>query len=185
MALVNPGLGDGLLDCVSAIVAKESDAGGDTASGRAEKQVLSRHTMLLGSFLERGDGTNALDYDDAQRSDAENYYKRLTVGMTARLLERLESAPERTWPEVGELAQILSDLTTTEDTSWRREIVRLGQEPGVTVELRQTIGGSASFNTPGGTVTAQVYEARSPDVALNEVDVYLLEMLPDEDEEEP
>lgn len=185
MALVNPGLGESLLDCVSAVETKESDAGDDTVAGRAEKRALSGHIVLLASFLDRGDGTNALDYDDAQRSDAENYYKRLTVGMAARLLERLEGEPERTWPEVGELAQILSDLTTTEDTSWRREIVPLGQDTGVTVELRQTVAGSASFDTPGGTVTAHVYQARSPDVALNGVDVYLLEMLPEEGDEEP
>ncbi len=185
MSLVNPGLGDGLVGCVSAIQSREAAAEDNTARGAAEKATLCRMILLLANALDRGDGTNALDYDDEQRTDQENYYKGFAVGLVSALLGRLHSDPVRTWPEVDELAQMLADLITGEDTSWRREIVQLGDERGVTVARAQTIAGTAAFETPGGTVTAHVYQARDPDVALNGVHVYLLEMLPAEGAEEP
>ncbi len=185
MSLVNPGLGDQLIDCVTRIQEREAAAEDDTVAGRATKALLCRHIVMVAGFLDRGDSTNALDYDDEQRTASENYYKRGTVGLVAYLLARLHAEPVREWPEVDDLAQVLADLLTDEDTSWRREIVELGGERGVTVARTQTIAGTAAFDTPGGAVTVHAYKARDPDVALNGVDVYLLEMVPGEDLEEP
>lgn len=185
MSLVNPGLGEQLIEAVGTIQAREAGAEDDTVSGRVTKALLCRHLLLIANLLDRGDGAQALDYDDEQRSADENYFKALTVGLASRLLRLLASPPVREWPEVGTLSGILAKLTTTEDTSWRREIVELGGEVGVTVARGQTIAGTVAFETPDGTVTAHVYEAREPDVALNGVQVYLLEALPEEEATEP
>ncbi|MGD9495688.1 MAG: hypothetical protein AB7Y46_05195 [Armatimonadota bacterium] len=185
MSVVNGGLGERLTATVTAIQAREAAAEDDTAGGRATKRLLCRQVLLLAEFLDRGDGTNALDYDDQQRTAAENYYKSATVGLVSFLLGRLRAWPVRSWPEVDELAQILADLQTTEDTSWRREVVELGGELGITIERKQTIGGAVAFETAGGTVSADVCKARDPAVALNGVDVYLLEMVASADAHEP
>lgn len=185
MSLVNPGLGEELVETVGAIQAQEATTEDDTLSGRATKAILCRYLLLIAGTLFRGDGTNALDYDDEQRTGDENYYKALTVGLASWLMRLLDGPPAREWPEVGELAGIVAELTTTEDSSWRREIVTLAGEQGVTVARGQTIAGTVAFETPDGTVTAHVYEARDPDVALNGVQVYLLEALPEEGTAEP
>lgn len=183
MSLVNPGLGDRLIDCVTAIQGREAEAADDTVAGRAIKQILCRQIILLAMFLDRGDGTNALDYDDEQRTAVEGYYKRHVVGLMSWLLSRLHAEPVRTWPEITELAALLADLATSEDAQWQRELIVLGGERGVTVERKQTIAGTVGFETPEGTVTAHVYEARNPDVALNGVDVYLVERIGGEADE--
>jgi len=185
MSLVNPGLADRLIGCVIEIQGREGVADDDTVAGRALKAIVCRRIILLAEYLDRGDGTNALDYDDEQRTAAESFYKQQTVGLIAWLLGRLHTEPVRTWAEVDELEEILADLMTGEDTQWRREIVALGSRRGVTVDRMQTIAGTVAFDTPGGTITVHVYEARDPDVALNGVDVYLLEELAGEGEEEP
>ena len=185
MSLVNPGLGDRLIGCVIEIQGREASAGDDTAAGRAIKALVCRRIILLAEYLDRGDGANALDYDDEQRTAGENFYKRETVGLIAWLLARLHAEPVRTWAEVDELAEILADLMTGEDIGWRREIVALGSARGITVERAQTIAGTVAFDTPGGTVTVHVYQARDPDVALNGVDVYLLEELTEEGADGP
>jgi hypothetical protein len=120
-----------------------------------------------------------------RRTAWENHYKRMTVGLTGSLLQRLHAPPVRSWPEVAELEGILADLTTDEDTDWDREIVQLGQAQGMTIARTQTTSGVAAFDTPDGTVSAYVYKARSPDVPLEGARVYLLEMLPEEGETEP
>lgn len=177
MAIINPGIGDALIDCVTSIQAQENAAGDNTVEGHAIKSILCRNILLLTHVLDRGDGTNALDYEDGDRTTFEQHYKRQLVGLIATLLQRLNAEPQRTWPEVVELAGILADLTTTEDTSWRREIVRLGQAQAATIARATTQGGVAAFDTPGGTVSACVYKARTPDVPLEGVAVYLLEMI--------
>ncbi len=181
MAIVNPGLGDSLIDCVTDIQGLENAAGDDTVPGAAVKAVLCRTILTITHALDRGDGTNALDYEDADRSAWEAEYKRITVGLIGTLLARLNAEPVRTWPEVGELQSILSDLATNEDTQWRREIVRIGELETVTVARQQTQSGVAAFDTPGGIVSAYVYKARSPDVPLNGADVYLLEEVPQQE----
>ncbi len=185
MSLVNPGLGDRLISCVIEIQGREARASDDTVSGRAIKEIVCRQILVLAEYLDRGDGTNALDYDDEQRTASENFYKRQTVGLMAWLLERLHAEPVRTWAEVDELGEILGDLMSGEDTEWRREIVTLGGERGITVERMQTIAGTVAFNTPGGAVSVHVHQARDPDVALNGVDVYLLEEVVGESATEP
>src|SRR6056297_2814131 len=132
VALINPGLGEALMECVTEIQALENAAGDDSVRGAAIKAVLCRTVLTIASVLDRGDGTNALDYDDAGRTAWENHYKRITTGLIATLLSRLNSPPVRTWAEVSELAGVLSDLVTGEDTQWRREIVQLGDAEGVT-----------------------------------------------------
>ncbi len=185
MALINPGLGDALIECVTDVQARGNAAGDDTVSGAVIKAILCRSVLAYAAALDRGDGTNALDYEDADRSAWEGQCKRAIVGLIASLVARLGSEPVRTWPEVAELQAILSDLTTTEDTTWRREIVRLGAARGMTIERAQTVGGVASFSTPGGSVSASVHKARNPDVPLEGAWVYLLEMLPDDGAAEP
>ena len=185
MALVNPGLGDGLIDCVTNIQALENASGNDTVVGAAMKAILCRNILIITWALDRGDNTNALDYEDADRSAWENHYKRITVGLIATLLQRLNATPVRTWTEVGDLQDILADLATSEDTDWRREIVQLGDAQAITVDRQQTQSGVATFSTPGGSVSAYVYKARTPDVTLDGAWVYLLEMLPDEGDDEP
>lgn len=57
------------------------------------------------------------------------------------------------------------------------EIIKLGQERGLTVDRKQTVSGTANFTTPEGSITAHVYTARQPDVALDGCWVYLVERL--------
>ena len=185
MALIHPGLGDSLIDCVTEIQARENAAADDTIEGAALQAMLMRTILTYAAVLDRGDGTNALDYDDGDRTAWENYYKGTTVGLMATLLARLNAPPVRTWAEVGELQALLGDLATDEDTSWRQEIVRLGDARAMTVERQRAQNGVAAFDTPDGTMTAYVYKARSPDVPLDGAWVYLLEELPAEGESQP
>ncbi len=186
MALVNPGLGENLHEVLRRIQQLEATADDNTVEGHAAKQTLCQLLLLLVDFLERpGDESNALDYDDEQRTPTENFYKMQVVRGTAQLLALVQSEPVRTWSEVGVLAEILAQLTTTEDTSWRAEIIRLGPARGITVERKHTVSGTVSFDTPGGPVTAYVYKARSEDVALNGACVYLVEEMPDERDHAP
>ncbi len=185
MAPVHPELGDRLIDCVSAIQGREAAADDNTIEGAAIKAILCRTVLTIAHLLDRGDGTSALDYDDAGRTASENFFKHQAVGLIATLLGRLHSDPVRSWPEIAELAGILADLTTTEDTSWEREVVRLGGKSGVTVDRAQVTGGMAAFATPDGTVTAHVHKARDPDLPLEGAWVYLLEMAPEDDDAAP
>ncbi len=185
MALVNPGLGEQIIECVTQIRAMEAEAEDDSIDGATAKAMLSANVIVIASALARDDGTNALDYEDVDRSAEESYHKRNCVGMMATLLQRLQAEPVRTWPEVDTLAGLLDDLHSTEDLTWRREIVRLGDEEAITVERAQTVAGSVSFETPEGTLTADLYEARSPDVVLNGAPVYLLEAMAEEGAEAP
>src|SRR6056297_2338575 len=115
VALINPGLGEALMECVTEIQALENAAGDDSVRGAAIKAVLCRTILTIAAVLDRGDGTNALDYDDAGRSAWENHYKRTTVGLIATLLGRLQGHPTRSWTEVGELHQLLGALVSDED----------------------------------------------------------------------
>jgi len=186
MALVNPGLASRLQALVATIQQREAQADDNTVEGGEAKLTACRLLLLLIAYLERpAESTNALDYDDEQRTSVENFYKRHVVRFLALLLRLLQSPPVRTWEEVGELAEVLGDLTTTEDTGWRPEIIELGTRRGITVERKKTVSGTVSFETPGGSATAHVYKARSPDVTLDGAYVYLVEELPAQGDDEP
>lgn len=60
---------------------------------------------------------------------------------------------------------------------WEQEIVWLGEERGITVLRDFTVSGHVVFATPGGDVEADVFKALEPDVALENVAVYLVQKL--------
>jgi len=62
---------------------------------------------------------------------------------------------------------------------WEQEVVRLGEYLGVTVLRDFTSNGQVVFETSSGDVTATVYKARTPDVTLENVAVYLVQKLSD------
>ncbi len=182
MALVNPGLGDRLEAAVSAVRAKEAAAGDNPARLALRKALVSYALLMIIAVLWRPDGSNALDYDDAQRTSDENFFKRKTVHLLSWYLALLAQEPVRTWPEVSTLAQCLQALSTSEETDWSGEIIELGGKRGLTVDRTHVAGGLASFVTPEGTASAYVYRAKDPDVALDGAWGYLVEEISDEGE---
>ncbi|MBU0611383.1 MAG: hypothetical protein KKI08_26120 [Armatimonadetes bacterium] len=62
---------------------------------------------------------------------------------------------------------------------WEQEVVRLGDDLGLTVLRDFTSNGQVVFATGGGEVTAVVYKARTPDEVLENVAVYLVQKLAD------
>jgi len=156
----------------------ERTAADNTVEGAEDKSVSNDHLLLLTGYLERPDGTNALDYDDEGRTEAEGFYKSQVVSLLGHLIELLHAEPRREWAEVAELEAPLAALHTTEDLSWRPEIIRLSGRRGITVARALTDAGEAEFVTPTGTVSASVYRARTPDVTLDGAAVYLVEELP-------
>ncbi len=182
MALVNPGLGDRLEAATSAVRAREASARDKPVPLGLWKALVSYALLMMIAVLWRPDGTNALDYNDAQRSSDENFFTHKTVYLLAWYLRLLRQEPVRTWPEVDALAECLDDLATEEETDWPLQIIELGGKRGLTVDRKRVLGGLVSFETPNGEVCASVYRARGPDVPLDGVWVYLVEELSDEGE---
>jgi len=60
-----------------------------------------------------------------------------------------------------------------------QEIIQLGGKRGLTVDRKRVVGGIASFAVPDGDLTAAVYKAKDPDVALDGAWVYLVEQISD------
>ncbi len=178
MALINPGLAEQLADIVAATHERELAASDNTLEGHASRDTVCGYTIALTEYLERPDGSNALDYEDGDRGTEENLYKAQVVRLVDWLIRLLDTEPVRTSQEKTDLGAILTALQTGEDTGWHPEIVKLGGKYGITVGLAQASSGTASFATAGGTVTIHAYKARTPDVALDAVNVYLVEELP-------
>jgi len=176
MAHLNPGLAPRLRAAVQTVQAAEVAAGNPQPLGHW-KSLISGGLLAVIDWLMRDDQTNALDYDDQQRTNEENFLKSKTVLLLAFYLWLLAQEPVRAWPEIDVLGDCLADLTTTEDTSWPAEIITLAQHRGLTVDRKRTVSGVASFTTPEGTITASVYKARQPDEPLNGCYVYLVERL--------
>lgn len=176
MALVNPGLAQRLQAAVQKV--RAADAAGDNPQPLGRwKSLISYALLTVIEWLAREDETNALDYDDQQRTADENFLKAKTVLLLAFYLSLLAQEPVRTGPEVDILWDCLAELTTTEDTSWAPEIITLGQQHGLTVDHKRTVSGVAGFTTPEGTVTAAIYKAREPNEPLSGCWVYLVEGL--------
>ncbi len=182
MALVNPGLADRLESATNTVRSKEAAARDNPYPLGLYKALVSYALLMIIALLWRPDGTNALDYDDAQRTSAENFSKQKAVRLLAWYLSLLRQEPVRTWPEVDTLAQCLDDLTTSEATDWPLRSIELGGVRGIAVDRTLVAGGSAEFETPDGMISADVYRARDPDVALNGVWLYLVEELSDSGE---
>ncbi len=178
MAEINPGLAASLRTAMELVHARELTADDNTVEGHAGKGIICGYALTLVDFLERPDGSNALDYEDTDRTAIETFYKGQVVRWLRSVLDLLQAAPERSWDEIASIEQALAALQTLEDTSWPSEIVEFGAACGITVGVAQTTSGTASFSTAGGVVSAHVYKARTPDVALEGVTVYLLEELP-------
>lgn len=118
MALVNSGLAERLQTAVQEVRAAEA-AAGDNPQPRGQWKALTSYGLLaMTERLVRVDGTNALDYDDEQRTPNENFLKSKTVVALAFYVSLLAQEPVRTWLEVEVLHQCLADLTTSEDVSW-------------------------------------------------------------------
>ena len=177
MALTNPGLAERLQGAVQTVRADEATAR-DNPHPRGQWKTLTSYTLLANAdWLTRADGTNALDYDDDQRSADENFLKSKTVLTLAFYLSLLSQEPVRTWPEIEVLRECLADLTTSEDTSWPLEVISLGPNRSLTVDRKRTVSGLASFTTPEGTISAAVHKARQPDEFLSGCWVCLVEGL--------
>lgn len=185
MALVNPGLAKELADATAAVQRQEWAAKDNTVEGATSKQVCCDQVLVRTAYLQRADGTNALDYDEDSRTPSEQFYKREIVQLLNCLVGRLRAEPMRTGTEVEKLEEILQRLRTTEDLSWEPEIIQLGQRTGITVARARTEQGVAELETPGGTMVARVLKAASPDVTLDGAWVYLVEELPASGESRP
>ena len=182
MSLVHAGLGERLEELVGDVRALEAAAGDNPPAIAALKAVLSYSLLALINLLSRDDGTNALDWEDSDRTADEQWGKRQVVTALSQLLRLMHEAPVRTWPQVAELGETLGTLQADEDTGWEPEIVRLGGQTGLTVQRVKTSSGSATFVTAEGTaVSVSVYKARTPDVVLEGVDVYLVQRIGSED----
>ena len=116
MALINPGLGDRLATATSAVRAHEASARDNPFPLGLWKALVSYALLMMIAVLWRPDGTNALDYNDAQRSTNESFFKHKTVYLLAWYLRLLRQEPVRTWPEVDTLAECLDGLVTEEET---------------------------------------------------------------------
>ncbi len=185
MALINPGLAEQLASIITTVHQREVAADDNTLEGHASRNTVCGYTTALAEYLERPDGSNALDYEDGDRNTAENLYKTQVVRLINWLIRLLDTEPVRASQEKTELGAILTALQTGENTDWHPEIVKLGGKYGITVELAPASSGSASFTTADGTITAHVYKARTPDVMLDAVTVYLVEELPEAGVPEP
>jgi hypothetical protein len=185
MALINPGLAEQLASIITTLHQREVAADDNTLEGYASKDAVCAYTATLTEYLERPDGSNALDYEDEDRNTTENLYKAQVVRLVDWLIRLLDTKPVRTCQEKTELNEILMALQTTENTDWHPEIVKLGNKYGITVELAQANSGTASFATADGIIIAYVYKARTPDVMLDAVNVYLVEELPEAGIPEP
>jgi len=155
MALVNPGLADRLESATNAVRGKEAAARDNPYPLGLYKALISYALLMIIAVLWRLDSTNALDYDDAQRSSEENFFKQKTVRLLAWYLSLLRQEPVRTWPEVDTLAECLDDLTTSEETDWPLRSIELGGVRGIAVDRKLVAGGSAEFETPDGVISAQ------------------------------
>ncbi len=185
MALINPGLAEQLASIITTLHQREVAADDNTLEGYASKDAVCAYTATLTEYLERPDGSNALDYEDEDRNTTENLYKAQVVRLVDWLIRLLDTKPVRTCQEKTELNEILTALQTSENTDWHAEIIRLGGKYGITVELAQANSGTASFATADGIIIAYVYKARTPDVMLDAVNVYLVEELPEAGIPEP
>ena len=180
MGLVHPGLGERLEGLVGDVRALEAGAGDQPSAVAALKAVIGWSVLMVVSLLSRDDGTNALDWEESDRTADEEWGKRRVVTGLSQLLRLMRQAPVRTWPEVTELEDALGALQAGEDAGWEPEIVRLGEQSGITVERVRTSGGMAAFQTAGGSVGATVYKALTPEVVLEGVDVYLVQRIGDD-----
>ena len=136
MALVNPGLADRLESATNAVRGKEAAARDNPYPLGLYKALVSYALLMIIALLWRPDGTNALDYDDAQRTSEENFFKQKTVHLLTWYLSLLRQEPVRTWPEVDTLAQCLDDLTTSEETDWPLRSIELGGQRGIVVDRK-------------------------------------------------
>jgi hypothetical protein len=177
MGQVNPGLGERLEGLVNDIRAKEAEAQDNPANTAALKAVLSYCILALIELNWRDDGSHAFDWEAEDRTAGEERDKGQAVVALGQLLGLLHGAPVRTWSEVGELEEAWGLLQAGEDGGWEPEVIRLGGEAGVTVQRQYTSGGSASFATAAGTIEVMVYKARTPEVMLPNVAVYLIQKL--------
>ncbi len=178
MALINPGLGVRLADLLRTLREYESNAPDNGMQLARTKEAMSEAAEGLCAALWRAEEErSALDYDDEQRTAQENVLKRRMVYLAHGFLSLLESKPQRDWRGVAELEELVGRLTTNEDTAWQPELVKLGGEQGITVEHQRTSDGMALFDMPEGQVEAHIFKAREPDVVLNGVSVYLVQLL--------
>ncbi len=178
MALTNPGLGARLAELLGIIREREVNASDNGMQLAHTKGVLSTAAEGLCTALWREDeGRSALDYDDEGRTVGENLLKRRVVYLANGLFRLLNDVPVREYPEAAELGELVEALCTDEDRSWQPQMVKLGNDEGVTVECRRTSAGVAVFDLAEGQVEANVYKARDPDVVLGGVAVYLVQRL--------
>ncbi len=155
MALVNPGLADRLESATNAVRGKEAAARDNPYPLGLYKALVSYALLMIIALLWRPDATNALDYNDAQRTSDENFFKRKAVRLLAWYLSLLRQEPVRTWPEVDTLAQCRDNLTTSEETDWPLRSIELGGVRGIAVDRKLVAGGSAEFETPDGVISAK------------------------------
>ncbi len=131
MAEINPGLAASLRTAMESVHARELTADDNTVEGHAGKGIICGYALTLVDFLERPDGSNALDYEDTDRTAAEAFYKGQVVRWLRSVLDLLQAAPERSWDEIASIEQALAALQTLEDTSWPSEIVEFGAACGI------------------------------------------------------